>query len=595
MSGISFVGVGVGLVNSGAASGTVVVPSAALPGDVMFAWVNYGGGTPCLSASNITGGAGGTWAQVAGFPTGAAGSGVGQDLWWRAAATGDPGATLTVNFALSNQKAVLYCAVYRGASTISPVDSGSTAKFTNTASTSISSNATTTTQLTWVMTCACSRDSAVTTTYSALQDTQRSQDSNTGSSEMAAVIEDTNGDVAAGTYTKTITQSQSLAYCIGVIGIAPAPAGGAGVIPLPPVAFPPLSQAFGPNPPFWVPPPQPPPAAAVAVATLPPLVAEAAATPGFGQPGPAVISRNSLADAPVLTTPAPVVVEAAATPGFGWPNAGLLARSSLQDFATPVTPVPQVIEAAATPGWGLPNAALTSRSSLADAPVLTTPSPVIRQAAATPGWGIPGPAVISSAPPIAAAAPAQAAPPPVVVWQQPLAVPPQQALTSRSSLADAPVLTTPAPLVVMATAVTPWGRPQAAVITANPGAPPAVAAVTPAPVVVAQAVKLAAAQPPVILRNTLADPLPLTTPSPIVVAAPVRWPPTFPVISGAPPAGPISTPGVLTAASAPGATLTATAAAQGTLTGQAAASALTASTAAQGSLITGTQKTGGPS
>jgi len=47
---------------------------------------------------------------------------------------------------------------------------------------------------------------------------------------------------------------------------------------------------------------------------------------------------------------------------------------------------------------------------------------------------------------------------------------------------------------------------------------------------IGQAVKLAAAQPPVILRSTLADPPVLTTPQPLVTWTPVRWPPTFPVI-----------------------------------------------------------------
>lgn len=131
---------------------------------------------------------------------------------------------------------------------------------------------------------------------------------------------------------------------------------------------------------------------------------------------------------------------------------------------------------------------------------------------------------------------------------------PVPAVISRGSLADAPVLTAPAPVVVTAAQTAPWGRPQAAVITANPAAPAAAPAFTAAPVIVAQAVKAAAAQPPVILRNALADAPVLTTPSPLVVASAVRRPPTFPVISSAPRIAPPApfTVGILTAATSSG-------------------------------------------
>jgi hypothetical protein len=291
----------------------------------------------------------------------------------------------------------------------------------------------------------------------------------------------------------------------------------------------------------WLP-PSPPVTATPPVATLP-LVAQAAPAPGFGQPCPAVISRNSLADAPVLTTGPPVIGEAAATPAWGQPNAALTARSSLQDFATPVTPAPAVIPAAATRGWG-----------------------------------IPGPALISAAPFIPAAAPTQATPPPVVAAQQPPPVPPGPAVISRNSLADAPVLTTAPPVVVMATAVTQYGRPQAAVITGNPAAPAVAAVVTPASVVVAQQVKAAAAQPPVVLRSSLADAPVLTTPRPVVVMTQVRPPPTTTVITGAPqppPPPPPFTIGQLTAATAATGYLGA---------GDKAASALTGGTAPLGAI-----------
>jgi hypothetical protein len=121
----------------------------------------------------------------------------------------------------------------------------------------------------------------------------------------------------------------------------------------------------------------------------------------------------------------------------------------------------------------------------------------------------------------------------------------------------------------MATVITPWGKPQAAIVAANPAAPAAAPAMpAPQPAVIAQAVKIAAAQPPVILRNTLADAPVLTTPAPVVITALVRWPPTFPVISSAPfiPPPPPFTAGTLTACSAPGSALTASDAPGGVLT-----------------------------
>src|SRR5260221_401106 len=76
-----------------------------------------------------------------------------------------------------------------------------------------------------------------------------------------------------------------------------------------------------------------------------------AVTAGQGVPVPAVISGNSLADAPVLTTQPPHVIPAAATPGWGRPNAGLTSRSSLADAPVLTAQAPHVIQAAATPGW----------------------------------------------------------------------------------------------------------------------------------------------------------------------------------------------------------------------------------------------------
>jgi hypothetical protein len=276
--------------------------------------------------------------------------------------------------------------------------------------------------------------------------------------------------------------------------------------------------------------------AIIASATPAPLVV-AAAVPQL-QPARAVVTRGAIQDPADLAGRKPLIV-AASSPQFGKPSPALISASPAAPAAAPSASAPAPLVAWQQPPAVMPAAAVLSRNSLADAPVLTTPPPVIEGPAATPGFGRAQPAVISSAPLIATAAPAQATPGPVVVSAQPPRVPPGPAVVSRNSLADAPVLTTPAPVVVLATAVTPWGRPQAAVISSGPAAPAAAAAqVTPAPVVVALAVKLAAARPPVILRNTLADAPVLTTPRPVIVAAPNRWLPTFPVISSSPPPGP---------------------------------------------------------
>ncbi len=222
-----------------------------------------------------------------------------------------------------------------------------------------------------------------------------------------------------------------------------------------------------------------------------------------------------LAAAIPAATPAPLIAQAATAPGYGIPGPAVTARGSLQDFATPVTPAPVIVPAPPPPQWGRPAAGLTSRNSLADAPVLTTPAPVITGAAAAPGWGAAGPAVIGAAPPAPAAAPAAAtpaplvaapaAPPPpaavtvvtrgaaqdpadfrgrqpVIAVPRPPGAPPAPAVISRSSLADAPVTATPAPLVIPAAATPGWGRAGPAVISAGPGGTAAASAqATPAP------------------------------------------------------------------------------------------------------------------
>lgn len=163
-------------------------------------------------------------------------------------------------------------------------------------------------------------------------------------------------------------------------------------------------------------------------------------------------------------------------------------------------------------GRSYPNPPVIVRSTLADPPVLTIPAPVIvadaagaRRFAATQGRGYPAPAIISVAPPIQAA-PAVTMPAPLVVVPQPTRPQSPALVITRGALQD------PSDFK---------GRQ---------------------PLVVALAVKVAAAQPPIILRGSLADAPVLTTPAPLVIAAPRTQPPTYPVISSAP---------LITAAAAP--------------------------------------------
>lgn len=114
----------------------------------------------------------------------------------------------------------------------------------------------------------------------------------------------------------------------------------------------------------------------------------------------------------------------------------------------------------AVAGRSQPVPAVISRGSLQDFATPVSPAPNIVKAAATPGFGVPGP------------------------W-----------LITRASLQDFATPVTPVPVVVATAAL--HLRLSGAVIVSIPAAP-APAAGAPAPLVVALAVKLAAARPPVI-------------------------------------------------------------------------------------------------
>lgn len=225
--------------------------------------------------------------------------------------------------------------------------------------------------------------------------------------------------------------------------------------------------------------------------------------------------------------------------------------------------------------WSPPPArsAILSRGSLADPAVPTTGSPYV---ISRPSPGSVGAAMLLRGAP--AALPGQQ--PTVVTF--PAAVPPPTAVLLRGALADAPVLTTAAPLVV--TAATPpspaaaiqvrspqpaaaavSGPTTAPIVVTQPGPPPAAAAIllrsslldvpvaTPGPLVVTSPAPIRLPQS-IVVRGSLADAPVLTTTGPLVVTAPT--PPPRPAVllgrnpqpSVAPASGPGTAPIVVTAA-----------------------------------------------
>ena len=133
----------------------------------------------------------------------------------------------------------------------------------------------------------------------------------------------------------------------------------------------------------------------------------------------------------------------------------------------------------------------------------------------------------------------------------------QPATVLRSTLADPPVLTTPAPVVIAAPADRRWFTGAAVTVRGTLADPPVLT--TPGPVVVtSQPAASQTATPPVLVfRSTLQDPPVLTTAAPVVIAAPAdpRWFGASPVqvLTGkeAPAVTPVSAPGPLVITSQP--------------------------------------------
>jgi hypothetical protein len=346
---------------------------------------------------------------------------------------------------------------------------------------------------------------------------------------------------------------------------------------------------------------------------------------GRSYPNVPIVTRSSLADAPVLTTPSPIVVSATqplirqllgggvavvlrATlidpPVLTTENAQVitgpaasptartfLARSSLVDVVVPTSVTPEAIVVTGATPTPAAQAPILERGSLFDA---ATPSPIVVPGRAPQPAGVtvaaratlqddpvlttrapliivgPGATVLTQGPYTARSslidvAPATIATPGPIVVTPPARLPVTAApILDRGTLQDDPQLTTPSAIVTAAPLripVTPQAfisrasfadavipsavTPQPLVVTgpgaARPALPPylsrssyadvAVGVGAPAPMVVAAAVKLAAAQPPIVLRATLTDPTVLATPGPLVIARSFRPARTHPFMS----------------------------------------------------------------
>lgn len=270
--------------------------------------------------------------------------------------------------------------------------------------------------------------------------------------------------------------------------------------------------------------------------------------PGRAPASAAMVRRNTLADAPILTAPRPIVVAvaavttavstailltagtapvapAAATPQpyvVGQPTAVPVAAAPVL-VRNPAAPAPGIQPAVVTSTLGLgPGQALLLRSSLADAPVLTTVPPLVVTATVAP---LAAAAILARAPLPGAVVPPAATAAPYVVTA-PATSPAGAAQLVRSSLADPPVLTTGAPIVVTGPVVP--GQSSAILLrNAQPAALPATGPTT-VPLVVTTSVP-----PPAgtvrTLRSGLADAV-AATPGPLVVSAPSLSAPSRPII-----------------------------------------------------------------
>lgn len=215
--------------------------------------------------------------------------------------------------------------------------------------------------------------------------------------------------------------------------------------------------------------------------------------------------------------PTPVVVSGPnRVPVVGPP---LLSRSSFIDLPTRG---PLVVTAAARPAPPAP--AVILRNTLADPPVLTTPGPLVVPATVRPTG--PNQAFLSRSSLLDVAVVSATTSGPLVVSTQPVRPAPVPPLVLRSTLADPPVLTTPASIVV-GPVVRPAPVTQPLLLRSS-----LFDAAGTAAVVVSQPWH---PQPPArayLSRSTLADAVAAgtATPQPLVAAVRHAWPPVRPAL-----------------------------------------------------------------
>jgi hypothetical protein len=160
-----------------------------------------------------------------------------------------------------------------------------------------------------------------------------------------------------------------------------------------------------------------------------------------------------------------------AVAGRSVPNVPIVLRGSLEDPADFGSRT-RVIVVAAQPPRQAQQRITILRSTLQDPPVLTA-APPVTVAAQPDRRRFTGIALVLAAPQAQAATPATATPGPLVISSQPPRPQAAQALVTRNTLQDPPVLITAAPWVKAAQADRKWFATRAPLVLSAPVPPPA--------------------------------------------------------------------------------------------------------------------------
>lgn len=170
--------------------------------------------------------------------------------------------------------------------------------------------------------------------------------------------------------------------------------------------------------------------------------------------------------------------------GRSYANVPIIIRNSLQDAPVLTTTPPVIVSIPPDSRWFAVNHTTYIRNTLVDPPVLTTQAPVVIAAATDKRWyAIPQPVILSNpAAPVVASS--TTTPGPIVVTSQPPTPKTVQAFITRNTLQDPPVLTTPNPVVIATPNDQRWFAVRQAQIISNSQTAAPVASATPGPVVV---------------------------------------------------------------------------------------------------------------